>query len=381
MDKLRPLIPLFITAGLLIGASGLHSSVISLRAALEGIPTSGIGLISSAYYLGFALGCMHVTSYLRTSGHIRTFAAFAAIASAATILQVMFISPAFWVLLRFVNGYGLAILFTVIESWINARVDNSIRARTLSIYRFVDLASATAFQYLLIIGVAGFNLFGVIAIALALSLVPIALADRSSPSPPDAVKFNLKNVFAISPLACIGGVMVGMSNTVYRSLGPNYSQTLGFSLAEVANFMSVGIIGGIVLQFPLSYLADKVDRRIGIAISAGGGMLASVFLVWLSGSSVAANLIAIMVFGAFSMPLYSLCSAHANDRAGPGQHAMISAGVLFYWGLGAAIGPLCAGALMQWFGPKMLFVFTSFIQGGFVAYTITRIIQRPASSS
>lgn len=380
MEKLRPLIPLFVTAALLIGANSLHASLISMRAEFEGITTGGVGLISSAYYVGFAIGCLHVTQVLRAAGHIRTFAAFAAIACASTILQVMFIDPWFWAGLRFVNGYGLAILFTVIESWINSRVDNSIRARTLSVYRYVDLSAATAFQYFLVLGIAGFDLFGIVAIALCLSLVPIALLDRSSPAPPDKVNINLRSVFLISPLAAVGSVVVGMSNTVFRSLGPNYTQNLGFSLSESATFMAIGIIGGALLQYPLGQFSDKRDRRLGIMIAAGGGGLASLFLATVSGHSLYAHLAGILFFGAFSMPLYSLCSAHANDRAGPGQYAMISAGVLFFFGIGASVGPLLAGTLMQWFGPRMLFSYTAFIQLGFVAYTLLRMFHRPPAN-
>lgn len=379
MDKLKPLLPLFLTASLLIGANSLHNSLISMRAEFEGITTGVIGFISSAYYLGFALGCLQVTAILQRSGHIRAFAAFAAIAAATTILQVMFIDPWVWMALRLINGYGLAVMFTVIESWINARVDNSIRARTLSIYRYIDLSSATLFQYFIVLGVAGFQPFGIVAIALALSLVPIALFDKSSPAPPEQVKFNLLAVFRISPLASIGCIVVGMSNTVFRALGPNYTHGLGFSLSESATFISVGIIGGVLLQYPLGALSDRRDRRLGILLAAAGGALSGYFLGFAAGSDVWFNMIGILAFGAFSMPLYSLCSAHANDRAGPGQHAMISAGVLFFWGFGASLGPLVAGQLMDFFGTKMLFLYTAIIQTLFVAYTVIRMVKRPVS--
>lgn len=149
MSQIRPLIPLLVTAGILIGGNGLQGTYIALRGLSEGFSASTIGLISAAYSIGFALGCISVTRLLRKIGHIRTFATMAAVASAASIAMPLVIHPLFWMLMRFVIGIAVACLFAAIESWINAQVTNSNRARTLSIYRFVDLGSVTLAQYMI----------------------------------------------------------------------------------------------------------------------------------------------------------------------------------------------------------------------------------------
>jgi MFS family permease len=378
MRKLTPLIPLFMSASLLIFGNGLQATLIAWRGTGEGFPTWVIGLVTAAYYLGFAVGCMHVTRMLRAVGHIRAYSAMAAISATMIISAGMFVNPWFWVATRLINGYCLAILFAVIESWINSKVDNTIRARTLSIYRYIDLSSNTAAQYFLPwFGGGGFTLFGFSAIAFALSLTPIALADKSSPSPPDKMNFNLKFLLQISPLAATGCVAVGMTNTVYRSLGPVYARELGFSAVETAWFISAGIISGVVLQYPLGLLSDLRDRRQVIVAAAFGALMASLGLFLFAGSGVIANTIGVFCLGAFSMPLYSLCSAHANDRAGPGQFAVISAGILFFWSAGATIGPGLAALIMGWLGVKALFGFTATVQAIFVLYTVSRMIRRP----
>ena len=89
MSQIRPLIPLLITAGILIGGNGLQGTYISLRALQEGFSTSLIGLVGTGYNIGFAIGCIYVTRILRSIGHIRTFSAMAAIASAASIAMVL----------------------------------------------------------------------------------------------------------------------------------------------------------------------------------------------------------------------------------------------------------------------------------------------------
>ncbi|MFN3364465.1 MAG: MFS transporter, partial [Allorhizobium sp.] len=269
--------------------------------------------------------------------------------------------------------------FAVVESWLNARVTNATRARTLSVYRFVDLGSVTAAQYMIpLFGVSGFDLFAIIAMALSLSLVPISFADKSSPAPPKDVKFDIKVLWSVSPLATVGCIVIGLTNSSFRSLGPIYADGIGMSVTAIATFMSIGIFAGIVLQYPLGHYSDKLDRRVIILVSTIGALLASIFLAFLAGDGELANFIGIFAFGAFALPLYSLCSAHANDHAAPGQHALVSAGTLFFWSIGAVVGPLIASFLMEVFGPHALFAYVIVVLTFFAAYTLARIRARDA---
>lgn len=374
MSQIRPLIPLLVTAGILIGGNGLQGTYIALRGLSEGFSASTIGLISAAYSIGFALGCISVTQLMRRIGHIRTFATMAAVASAASIAMPLVIHPVFWMLMRFVVGIAVACLFAVIESWINAQVTNSNRARTLSIYRFVDLGSVTLAQYIIpIAGIGGPVVFSLIAMALSLSLVPISLADKSNPTPPKQIPFNLFAVWRISPLAVVGCVAVGLSMAAFRNMGPIYAEQIGMSVTAIATFMSAGIIGGVVLQYPLGVYSDRYDRRIIILATTAGSVIVGLFLAFFAGTDEWSNIIGVFVFGAFALPLYSLSSAHGNDHAREGEHAMMSAGLLFFWSVGATVGPLLASLLIDQFGPKALFSYTAAIQIVFIAYTLYRL--------
>jgi MFS family permease len=379
MHDIRPLIPLLITAGILIGGNGLQGTFIALRGIEEGFSTSVIGMVGTGYFIGFVLGCVYITKIMRAIGHIRAFSALAAIASAASIMMVLVIDPISWFLMRLVQGICFAGLFAIVESWLNARVTNATRARTLSVYRFVDLGSVTAAQYMIpLFGVSGFDLFAIIAMALSLSLVPISFADKTSPAPPKDVKFDIRVLWSVSPLATVGCIVIGLTNSSFRSLGPIYADGIGMSVTAIATFMSIGIFAGIVLQYPLGHYSDKLDRRVIILVSTIGALLASVYLAFLAGDGELANFIGIFAFGAFALPLYSLCSAHANDHAAPGQHALVSAGTLFFWSIGAVVGPLIASFLMDAFGPHALFAYVIVVLTFFVAYTLARIRARDA---
>lgn len=376
MHSLRPLFPLLITAGVLLAGNGLQGTLVTLRGSAEGFSATVIGLSGAGYYFGFIVGCWVTPWLLRTAGHIRAFAALAAIAACASLAMVIIIDPFFWFLMRLVTGICFASMFANVESWINAQVNNSNRARTLAIYRFVDLGAVTLSQYMLpVFGIGGFEIFAVMTMLIILSIVPVALADRSNPAPPAPFSFNPKRLFAVSPLACAGAVTVGLTTASFRSVGPLYAEGLGLNVSDIASFMSAGIIGGIMLQYPLGYLSDIISRRSVLLMATAGSTLTGLAMVWFAGSNLALNLAGIFLWGAFTMPLYSLSAAHANDKAEAGEYVQIASGLMFFWAIGASIGPLLSAILVDWFGAVAFFTYVCAMHGAFVLYTIVRIVR------
>ncbi len=377
MSSIRPLIPLLIAAGILLAGNGLQGTLVALRGAAEGFAPSTIGLMGTAYFGGFLVGCLVVPGLLRSVGHIRTFAALAAIAASACLGLVLIIEPLTWMALRLLTGFCFSGLFMTVDSWINSGVSNKDRASVLSIYRIIDIFAVTGSQYLIpIFGPDGFTIFALMAMMISLSLVPVSVGDRSNPEPPEAFGLDLKSVWLISPLACLGCLAIGLTNSAFRLVGPIYAQDIGLSVADVATFMSAGILGGAILQYPLGYLSDRGDRRYVLLLTTTGAVLAGLGITYLAGSSPYLNFIGIFLFGAFSLPLYSLAAAHANDHAARGQFVQVAAGLLFFFSLGATIGPVTSAAAVEFGGPKLLFNFISAIHGVLIFVTIYRMRAR-----
>ncbi len=377
--SLRMLVPLLLAAGILLAGNGLQGTLIAVRGAAEGMSNGMIGFMGTSYYLGFMIGCIMVPRLLRAVGHIRTFSALAAIAASATLLLVMVVDGWVWIGLRLVLGFCFSGLFTTVESWINSGVANRDRARVLSLYRLIDLAAVTGAQFLLpLFGALGFTLFGLMAIMTAMSLVPVSLADRSNPKPPATFKFDLKPLWKLSPAACVGCVSIGLTNSSFRLVGPLYAQSMGLSLSSVATFMSAGIVGGAVLQYPLGMLSDRVDRRIALILATTGAAMAGLYLSTFAGTSATLNYIGIFCFGACALPLYSLSAAHANDHANDGEFVMVAAGLTFFFSLGAMIGPAVSSVLIRVAGPQALFTYTSAVHLFLLVYTLWRMRARAA---
>lgn len=378
MPGFSQLIPLLTAAGILLAGNGIQGTLITLRANVEGFDATLIGLIGTAYFAGFALSCLATPHLIRRVGHIRVFAALAAVASAATLMLVLIVDSTVWMAMRFATGFCFAGLFTVMESWLAASSTNTDRGRILSIYRLIDLTANAGAQFLLpAFGVLGFELFAIIAMLFAVSLVPISLGDRSSPKPPEAFSFDLRAVWRISPLACAGCLTLGLTNSAFRLIGPLYADAMGLDTAGVALFLSAGIVGGAALQFPLGYLSDRFDRRWMIIFATFGAMMAGLLLSNVEPGSQLLIYAGSFVFGAFALPLYSLSIAHANDQAEPGQYVLVAAGMIFFFAMGATFGPLIASFVLNNFGAPAFFTFTSTVHGALILVTFARMAIRP----
>lgn len=374
MSSIRHLIPLLVAAGILLGGNGLQGTLIALRGAQEGFAPSMIGIIGTAYFAGFLLGCLAIGRIMKAVGHVRSFAALAATASAGTLLLVLVIDPVVWSAIRFATGFCFAGLFTVIESWLNSEVSNRDRARVLALYRIVDIGAVTGAQFLIpAFGPGGFTIFAIMSMMITISLVPVSLGDRSNPTAPEDVKLDLGRVWRISPLGVMGCIAVGISNSAFRTLSPVYAEAIGMSVADVVVFVSAGIIGGAAMQYPLGYLSDIWDRRLVLLITTGCSSLAAAAIVFMAGDTPLANFIGVFIFGCFAMPLFSLSAAHANDRADKGEFVLVNAALMLFYSFGAIGGPLVASTFMQWSGPKALFAFNAVVYGGFVLVILYRM--------
>lgn len=378
MTSIKPLLPLLTAAAILLAGNGLIGTAVALRAAHEGFAATMIGVMGAAYFGGFIVSCFYSARLIRAVGHIRAFAGLAAIASATTLGLILIVDPIAWAVLRFLMGFCFAGLFMVAESWINASVKNADRGRVLSVYRIVDLGAVVSTQFLIpVFGITGFELFAIIAMMVCLSLVPVSIADNSKPKPPEDIKLNIPAIWAISPLACIGALTIGLTNSSFRLIGPLYANEVGLSETGVAIFMGAGILGGAALQYPLGAMSDRFDRRWVLLICTVGAAASGLFLSRVAGTEPGLIYAGIFAFGAFALPLFSLSAAHANDRASAGQFVLVSAGLMLFFSIGASIGPLVASWVISTYGPPAFFTYTSIIHMSLIVPLIWRAIVNP----
>lgn len=363
IGTLLPLASLVLAVVFLMSGHGLFSTLIGVRSGAEGYATETVGLIMSAYFGGQIAGVFWCRRVIRQVGHIRAFAAFAASVSVLPLGHAYLVDPWAWAAFRFAGGGSLVGLIMVAESWINERADNANRGQVLSFYMIAYYAALGGGQFLLIVGDPTTASLFVLASALfSIAIVPVALTKTKAPPPVPNVKFSLRDLFRLSPLAVVGTVAAGLTNSSFFGMGPVFATDIGFSLREISWFMGLTIFGGLLLQWPLGRLSDKMDRRrvmVGISLLIISGSFGLVFTahaehIWVLAYAV--------LFGGGAYTLYPMCAAHANDKLTPEQRVNAAGGLLIIYGLSAAAGPSLAAVVMGNIGPEGLYLQVIVIQ-------------------
>ncbi len=360
-----------------MAGGGLLSTLIAVRAGMEDFPLIVIGIMTSAYYIGFTAGCFGTPYLVKRVGHIRVFSALSALIAAAVLSHAIFVNIPLWIILRIAVGFSFAGLYILIESWINERSSNANRGKVLSIYRMVDLGAVTAGQFMLTISdPKDFVLFSLVAILVCLSIFPISLTKAEAPLPVSKTSLNLRKLIKVSPLAVVGVLSVGLANGAFWGIAPVFVQQLDHPMIVVSIFMSVAIFGGAIMQWPFGVLSDKFGRR-PILVLVTLGSVASGVALWLySTQSLFALLGGGFLYGVFGMQIFGLSAAHANDYANPDEFVAVSGGLLMLYGLGSIVGPLLAPIIMELSSPQSLFAYTACIHFGLAIYGIYRRTSR-----
>lgn len=357
-NTLISLIAVFAAVLLMMLGSGALGSYLSVRLTLAGFPGSVTGVVMAAYYAGLVAGSFIAPRIVRRAGHIRAFAAFAGINTSVALAHGLVLSPWIWGGLRLLTGISLMGMYMVVESWLNERAEPALRGRVFSVYMTTTFLGLGLGQFLLGFGDPhGPELFMIVGILFALSLVPVTLTRTVHPQPVADVALDFRSLIRRAPLGVVGCVAAGLANGAFYALGPAYALHSGLDVGDVALFMGVTILSGLVLQWPVGSVSDRYDRRTVLGLLNMGVALACVLLL-LAGHFVPVLLVAAgAMFGGLAFTVYPVAVAHANDYVSAEELVPASAALILAYGIGASLGPLGAAATMVWLGPKGLFVF------------------------
>lgn len=355
-----PIAALLLAVALLLTGNGLLGTLIPVRAQIEAFSTFTIGLLGSTYFLGFAAGCIYGPYLVHRVGHIRTFTAMASIVSAVTLGQGLIALPLPWSIMRVITGFCFAVLYIVIESWLNERSTNETRGRVLSAYLIITLTVVTVGQFMIMLAdPGGLTLFTLVSILVSVAVVPVALSGAAAPQPIETFRIRFAKLFRTSPIAFTGCLGVGLANGAFWTLAPVFVERSGFGIPAVAMFMSATVLGGAAGQWPVGRFSDKMNRGLLIVIMSACAAALGVAVIVSSSASLPWLLAAAAGWGAFSFPLYAVTVAQANDRALSTEFVETSGGLLLTYAAGAVIGPLAATGFMDILKPGGLYAFTA----------------------
>lgn len=367
--------PLFVGMIFLMVSNGLLTTLLTLRGSGLGFSDSTIGLMQSGYPVGSLLGCLIAPRFIRRVGHIRVFAALASIASAAALVHLVTFDPWSWGAMRLMTGFCFSGLYVVSESWLNGSSSNESRGSILSIYFIVQTGGITAGQLLLnLSSPEGILLFIVVSILISFSLVPMLVSANSSPPYELPERISLGELFRLSPMGLTGSFLNGISQgAIYVALAL-YAKAIGLSTGSIGLLLGFITMGGMLFQFPLGKLSDKVDRRLVIVGAPGLAIPICLMLASLENPADKLNLLYLLValLGGLTLPIYSVCMAHMNDYLKPSQVVAASGTLVLILAAGTTIGPILGGLAIEHYGPEGVFYLLSLTS----ALTVTTAIFR-----
>lgn len=388
MSDYRNVWALISAVGLLQVAGGILGVITPLGLGQLGVDAFFIGLIAALYGTGFMIGAWTAPRAIAAIGNIRVFSAAAAVTAAGTLFMGMEEFPAAWTLIRFAHGLSFAWMFASAESWISAATPAPARGGVLGLYHVIAKAALLTGPFL----IAGLSPlvpepFLWSGIFLALALVPVCLTRRSEPARAGRHAMGPLALLKMAPGAVWGVLLAGIINTGVLSLLPVFAQEIappdheGGVTGAAAAAMAAAWTGGLLSQWPVGRISDRLDRRVVIAAMAlvAGGAALAVGLAFTQ-MSYAVVLILFGLWGAGSLSFYGIAVAHGVDRCEPGHISSMMAGLLFVWAFGSVLGPPLAGLSMRTpYGGGGLFLYAGALSGLLVLAMLWRKGARPAA--
>ncbi|MEO1189578.1 MAG: MFS transporter, partial [Pseudomonadota bacterium] len=264
---------------------------------------------------------------------------------------------------------------------------NENRGKMLSAYMVAQTLGIIGAQGLLTLGdAANAALFIGASILVSISFAPILLSVQPAPVVEVAKPGGLKELFAASPLGTVGIFLLGSIYASQAGMGAVFGSEIGLSANQIALFVAMLFGGALVMQVPIGWLSDQIDRRKVIcgtallgAVACGLGWIAQSPPAWLFVDPLVPIMGAAFFAGGVTTPLYALLLAYTNDNVPVEEMPATSGGLVFTFGLGAIVGPIAVGLAMDSAGP---FAFWTVLGGTFAAitlYAVYRMTQREAT--
>jgi len=359
------------------GGMGLLSVLLPLRMQEAGFSTTEIGIMAAGFATGFFLGCFYAPPLIQRIGHIRAFACFATVLSALTLALAIDTNLALWTSARLLSGICFAGLLTVSDSWISGETKSSVRGRVMSVYMiFYKSAQALGPLVFTFSAISGNWHFMLVSALFSLSLLPVALRDGGNPTPPMKERMNLRKVYQTTPLAVVGCMCLGMTNSPMNNLIAIYGVGIGLKVSGAVMLSAALQVGALALQWPMGWASDKRDRRQVMIFGMLMMALFSAIIAFMPTMPLWAYIILVGILGGFAMSIYPIVLAHAGDYVSPKQMVPLCATLMLAFSVGMALGPLSGSFAMDVLGPPGLFIHTIFFSLVFVFFALYRMQKR-----
>lgn len=358
--------------------NGLLFAYIPVKLGMEGFAPTWAGSILTGLSAGGLLGCLLTGPLVRRVGHARSYLLFSGLIVLANALVAVEVDAPVWIFARALYGIAISGLFIVAQSWLNDAVANAIRGRVMAIFYVAYVVGLGTGAFLL--GFADMHtpdapIFGIIFTAL--SILPVGLTNLAQPPAPQGASVAWRKAWRISPVGIAGMLAVGGLSMMIAGFAPIHATAKGYSQQQVATLMSAMPLGTLMFQFPLGWISDRTDRRYVMIAAALLVAVMGVVAIRFDGGALLVIIAIYVVWSGASDSIYSLSSAHGNDRASKDDLVTLSSTMLFAWSVAGFIAPGLGTVLTALYGTQSFIYVAIAIAAGFAGFVFWRVLKAP----
>jgi MFS family permease len=332
------------TSGCWAFSFGLGSQVVTHWLKAQECSDTVVGLAHSFYYFGVAVGSCAVPWMTRRFGP--TWCATAGMIAAGLTLAAFpwGNDPASWYLLRFLNGWAGAMSLVPLETIVSR---DSLPDRKTTNFAFYGVSLVVGGALGTAIGLnvyvpgktLAFYLGGSVPIAAGLILLRgMGTAPRRIDQPDARSPLGWTRNFLSYGTAWFQGFLEG-GMLIFLSL---FLIARGFSPEVAGMLMGVTMIGVIVFQVPVAWLADRWGKTPMLLACYAAAALGLLAIPWLSQTLVLA--LGLFVFGACTGAMYPLGLSRLGDNM---PDAALPRAYAWYLAV-ECVGSLAGAAAMGW---------------------------------
>ena len=343
----RPLLPVFAACGAIGLQAGVALPLVPLALERQGADKLTIGVVAAAWAIGMLATASHIPRLAARFGAVPFIIAAVLAGSAITVAYTLTDGVIAWFVLTLLHGAVGGVPWVVSEIWMNVVVEEKRRGRVMGVYAMlVALGLALGPLVLQVVGVYGPAPFLTCAALALLVAVPLLPYWKTAPQIEHPADSGYTAVIVGAPLAMLAGFACGLGEQVAFSFLPVYAVGAGVSAQTGALWLSAFVIGNVILQWPIGWMADHFDRR---AVLAGCTLASAILVALLPAVSAQSPIIAgvIMLWGGLSFAIYPVGLALLGQRFGGGDIARANTAFSMLYILGGLIGRPLAGAAMD----------------------------------
>jgi MFS family permease len=255
-----------------------------------------------------------------------------------------------WFPLRFLLGASGAMLWSASETVINELAGDVWRGRIIGVYGSAGAAGFALGPLILILtGTSGLLPFVVTAIFVIIASLPLFWVPNTALHDADGTHSSLRRIFKLVPHIMLLNLAYAAVVESYIAFFPLFGIHIGIGEARSLYLLTIFALGGVVLQLPLGWLADHMNRYRLLIVCIVVTTIGFLLLPNIIGTPIGGPIFAFTLGGVEGM-IYVLGIILLGQQFRGSELA--AASVLFtgMWGAGTMLGPAVVGAGMDILG-------------------------------